>query len=79
MLEGKYRFDVIFMDPPYKSGLEEDVLGALTRSSILKGDTLLIVEAALERDFAFAEALGYQIVKEKNYKTNKHIFLKKIS
>ena len=79
MLEGKYRFDVIFMDPPYKSGLEEDVLGALTRSSILKGDTLLIVEAALDRDFAFAEALGYQIVKEKNYKTNKHIFLKKIS
>ena len=25
-LEGKYTFDIIFMDPPYRQGLEEDVL-----------------------------------------------------
>lgn len=78
MLEGKYRFDVVFMDPPYQSGLEETVLRALAHSSLLKGNTTLIVEAALERDFSYAEELGYQIIKEKTYKTNKHVFLRKI-
>ena len=39
-------------------------------------DTLIIVEALLETDFSYAESLGYTIEKEKEYKTNKHVFLR---
>ena len=34
-----------------------------------------IVEASKETDFDYAEDLGYNIIKEKEYKTNKHVFL----
>ena len=40
-------------------------------------DTLLIVEASKETTFDDVEALGYSIIKEKLYKTNKHVFLEK--
>ena len=35
-MEGKYRFDVIFMDPPYRHEYEKEVLECLKDSSILK-------------------------------------------
>lgn len=76
-LEGKYRFDYIFMDPPYKSDLEREVLIQLSKSQLLKEDTVIIVEAALDKDFSYVADLGYEIVKEKRYKTNKHLFLRK--
>ena len=74
-LEGKYRFDYIFMDPPYKSKLEHEVLRQLSKSSLQKNDTVIIVEAALDKDFTYVTELGYEIIKEKIYKTNKHLFL----
>ena len=77
MLEGKYTFDYIFMDPPYSKGLEKEVLSALASSSVLKGDTTIIVEAALNTDFSYLNELGYEIIKEKNYKTNMHLFVRK--
>ena len=36
---------------------------------------IIIVEASKETDFDYAEDLGYNIIKEKEYKTNKHVFL----
>ena len=39
---------------------------------------LIIVEASLDTDFSYASELGYEIIKEKEYKTNKHVFLKLI-
>lgn len=74
-MEGKYRFDYIFMDPPYKSDLEREVLVRLSESPLLKENTVIIVEAALDKDFSYVTSLGYEIVKEKLYKTNKHLFL----
>lgn len=76
-MEGKYRFDVIFMDPPYDNLLEKDVLEYLISSSLLKEESLIIVEAALRTDFSYAKELGFTILKEKRYKTNMHIFLTK--
>ena len=66
------------MDPPYNKQLENKVLEFLKDSCILDNDTLIIVEASLETDFSFTLNLGYEIMKEKIYKTNKHIFLKKL-
>ena len=69
--------DVIFMDPPYQSGLEEPLLAALSRMPYVTDETLIVIEATLDRDFSFAEEYGFSIKKEKCYKTNKHVFLAK--
>lgn len=75
-LEGKdYLFDFVFMDPPYNQELEKQVLEYLTESELIDGYTSIIVEAALDTDFSYLEELGYELIKEKIYKTNKHIFI----
>lgn len=78
-LEGKYRFDLIFLDPPYQSGLTESTLEFLGRSSIVKPEATIIVEAAVDKEFPEIEGYGFSIAREKLYKTNKHIFLHKRS
>lgn len=74
-LEGKYRFDLIFMDPPYNQALEAEILSYLAGSSLVKDDSLIIAEADEHTDFSYVNRLGYTITKEKRYKTNKHVFL----
>ena len=74
-LEGKYQFDIIFMDPPYKQLLEREVLTYLSGSSLLKEDTLIVVEADQKEDFSYVEELRFYIKKDKIYKTNRHLFL----
>ncbi len=69
--------DVIFMDPPYQAGLEEPVISALSHMPYVTEDTLIIIEADLKKDFSFAEELGFSVMREKCYKTNKHVFLTK--
>lgn len=71
--------DIIFMDPPYESGLDTTVLRLLNNAVCVTEDTLIIVEASLERDLKEFESLGYTVSKEKKYKTNKHVFLYKES
>ncbi len=74
-MDGKYKFDIIFMDPPYDKDLEKDVLYALSDSSLLKDDSIIVVESSLNTNFDYISEYGYEIVKEKIYKTNKHTFL----
>lgn len=76
-LEGKYTFDLIFMDPPYRHGLEEEVLRFLSHSSLLKPDTRIVVEASLDTNFDYLDELGFEIDKFKKYKTNMHVFIRK--
>lgn len=79
-LEGKgYLFDTIFMDPPYNHQWERQVLEQLKDSSLIHEDTTIIVEASLETDFSYAESLGFSITRNKEYKTNKHVFLQRIT
>lgn len=75
--EGRERFDYIFMDPPYRSGMEQEVLSHLASSALLNEDTVVIIEAALETDVSYMQQLGFEVVREKTYKTNKHIFVSK--
>ena len=69
--------DIIFMDPPYNESLEKDVLAMLSSSPLADASTLIIVEADLSADFSYADSLGFDIIREKKYKTNKHMFLMK--
>lgn len=76
-LEYHYSFDLVFMDPPYGQELERRVLEYLTMSSLITEDTLIIFEASLDTDISYLEDLGYELIKEKKYKTNKHIFVQR--
>ena len=75
-LAGKEVFDIIFMDPPYKSEQEAEVMAAIRDSNIADGYTIIIIEAALDRDLSELEDLGFEITRQKKYKTNKHVFLR---
>ncbi len=76
-LNGSEEFDFVFMDPPYNKLIEKQVLESLANKSYISSETTIIVEASLETDLDYVSELGYTITKEKLYKTNKHIFLKK--
>ena len=77
MMEGKYQFDFIFMDPPYGKDLEQKALCALQNSSLLKEDGVIIVEAKLGTDFSYLGEMGFALAREKRYKTNVHAFIKR--
>lgn len=77
-LEGKHgAFDIIFMDPPYNHGYERQVLEYLAGSHMADNNTLIVVEASKETDFSWLEPMGYHLIKSKEYKTNKHVFVGK--
>lgn len=76
-LEKKVVFDIIFMDPPYRMGHEEQVLEYLQNSALIHPDTLIIVEASLDTKMDYLETYGFEIAKIKQYKTNQHYFIYK--
>ncbi len=69
--------DIIFMDPPFGMGYEEKMLRALAKMPYVTGDSLIVIEAALGEDFSYVQELGYRVERTKNYKTNKHVFIKR--
>ena len=70
--------DIIFMDPPYNMGHEKQVLTYLKDMKFVTDDTMIIVESSLESNFDYAMELGFEVYKEKRYKTNKHVFLRRV-
>ena len=75
--ETKQAFDFIFMDPPYNCGWEASVLAYLTHSCLADKDTTVIIEASKETSEVFIKELGWELLRVKDYKTNKHIFTAK--
>lgn len=69
-------FDIVFMDPPYNNGIEKSVLGILSGSDIIKKDSLIIVESSADTDFDYLDSLGFEVMRIKEYKNNKHVFIK---
>ena len=69
-------FDVVFMDPPYGHSLERRVLEALKGGSVIGTDTLIIIEASKDTAFSYLEELGYRILRDKSYGSNRHVFVK---
>ena len=59
--------DIIFIDPPYQSGIYETVL------KLVKGG-IIVVEYSEEVDFT-----GFNIIKQKNYGGTKIAYLSQIS
>jgi 16S rRNA (guanine966-N2)-methyltransferase len=65
---------VVFIDPPYSLGIEKEIMKALKKSSILTGETIVIIEADVNNALEGITELGFDVYKEKIYKTNKHVF-----
>lgn len=68
--------DIIFMDPPYELGIEGDVMQLLASSRCVTEDTIIIIEADIHNDLSYIEDMGYELTREKCYKTNKHCFFR---
>lgn len=72
-----YLFDIIFMDPPYNHGYECQVLEYLAGSHIADENTTIIIEASKETDTEWITSMGFRLIKVKEYKTNRHLFVGK--
>ena len=70
--------DIIFMDPPYDREHEKEVLRILKDVPYVSERTLIVIETSLECDFSYLDEFGFELTKEKRYKTNKHIFCRKV-
>lgn len=70
--------DLVFMDPPYDCGHEARVLAALRELPWVTENTLIVIETSLRTDVSFLEKQGFFMEKEKRYKTNRHIFCRKV-
>ena len=40
-------------------------------------NTMIILEAEVRKDMDFLEDMGFEVVREKKYRTNKHVFIRK--
>ena len=63
-LVGK-RFDLIYLDPPYRAPYYEDILARISDCDLLAEDGVLLFEHATERPFP--EAKGYVIFDSRKY------------
>lgn len=70
--------DIVFMDPPYDCGHEERVLAVLKDLPWVTEDTLIVIETSLHSDLSYLKSLGFSVEKEKRYKTNRHVFCRKM-
>ena len=75
-LDGRGAYDVIFLDPPFRSGQEKDALLALSSSSLLAEDGIIILETSLDTDLAFLADTDLVMVRYKKYKSHAHVFIK---
>lgn len=71
-----YKYDIIFIDPPYESNLYEVALKVIKNTKLLNDDAKVIIEMPIKKEIDFIEELGFEITKVKEYKSNKHIFCK---
>ncbi|MCR4851391.1 MAG: 16S rRNA (guanine(966)-N(2))-methyltransferase RsmD [Lachnospiraceae bacterium] len=66
--------DIIFIDPPYESGYEQKLFDTFKNLGNVDTETLIILESAKDMSVDFD---GFDIIKTKEYKTNKHTFLRR--
>ena len=74
-LEGSAVFGIVFLDPPYDMGLEQEVLAYLEHSELVDEDTIIILETSVSAETDWIEDYGFTPWKIKTYKTNKHLFI----
>lgn len=71
------RVDLIYIDPPYDSDTAERILKELSGLPYVQEETQIIIETSLTKDVSYIEELGYTLVREKDYHSQRHLFVKK--
>ena len=66
----------VVMEQDVGKDYEYDVLLALSHSDIVDRYTIIVIEEALNVPLDYIDECGFETVKVKNYKTNKHIFIR---
>lgn len=67
------KFDVIYIDPPYHSGIYEECLKKISENSLLNPDGIVILEHVTEVKW---EEFGFELIKQKKYSNKLITFLK---
>lgn len=68
-------FDIIFLDPPYKSGIYEDCVREIFSLALLKNDGIIVCEHNKEDSFDFSP---FEVVDGKIYGIKKITYLKNL-
>ena len=68
---------IFFLDPPYGKGLAYPVLKYLAESGALRDGDLAILEELKEEDVSCVEELGLSISRVKEYRIQKHVFMRR--
>lgn len=68
-------YDLVFLDPPYRSGLAAPALDALSRAGWLADDALVVVELAARSEFEPPE--GFMTLEERRYGAGRLVFLRR--
>ncbi|MCL6638880.1 MAG: 16S rRNA (guanine(966)-N(2))-methyltransferase RsmD [Firmicutes bacterium] len=59
-------FDLVFMDPPYRTGLAQETLERVAAGGILKGNATVIVETGQNEDMP-RETAGLTLIRQERY------------
>ena len=70
------KFDIIFIDPPYKEKSLANLLALVIKSNILKNNSIIIIHRHKKEEDNFPK--NFKILKENKYGISKIIFGKKI-
>ena len=74
-IKNEIKFDIIYIDPPYKTNYINDIINTITNNNLLNNDGLLIIE---NTNTNIINKNNLEIIKEKKY-GNKYItILKKV-
>lgn len=69
--------DFIYVDPPYQADTVHAILHTLAAEKFVSERTLIIVESSLNTDFSYLPQIGLSLVREKDYRANRHLFIRR--
>lgn len=64
LLMGKYKFDFIFLDPPYKTTYGEQAMQLIKKYDLLAEDGVVIFEHLKDKQFEYQ---GFELIDKKRY------------
>ena len=70
-------YHIVFLDPPYEGNLYKNTLLAISKSSLIDDNSIIIAESNIKENFDYVKDIGLSIIKVKEYKNNKQVFFKK--
>ena len=69
--------DIIFMDPPFALHAEKEIIPLILKKSLLNDDGIIVCECDENADFTFLDELKLEVYKAKEYKSCKHVFIRR--